>query len=105
MKHMAFKQFGVVEQLPEERGLLGKLDAEGGFGGLEGGGGMGDGADAADARGDGGDVVVIAAPEHPLEEARRLGDFPQHPVEFTVSGFQVDVAVTLDAGQLVNLDL
>ena len=64
------QRFGIVEKFPEERGLFGQLDVEGGLGGLDRCGGVGHGTDAADAGRDGDDVSVAAASQHRLEEPR-----------------------------------
>ncbi len=93
------------EQLAQEHGLLGGLHAEGRFHSLERGQPMAAGADAADAAGEVGRLVVAAAAEHRLEEARGLGDFPLQLLDPAVAHVQQDVAVALDPRDVVDADI
>ena len=95
---------GVLEELAELPGLRADLDAQGVLGGLDRGERVADGADAADAARDAGDLGVVAPAHHGLEEARGLGHLPLALLDLAVGHVDDDVAVALDAGQVVDVD-
>ncbi len=57
-------------------------------------------------RADDGLHILPGAPaEHGFEEAGRLGDFPVGLLDLAVGGLDADVAVALDAGDVMDVDV
>ena len=59
----------------------------------------------ADSRREDASRGVVLALEHHLEVARRLHDLPAGVLELAVLDLDVDVAVPLDAGEVVDVDV
>ena len=94
----------MLDQLTELPALLADLDAERVLGGLDRRQRVADGADTADATGDARHLGIVPAAHHGLEEARGLGHPPLALLDFAVRHIDDDVAVTLDASQMLDVD-
>ena len=66
---------------------------------------MTDGANTADAGGDVGGIGVAPAPHHRFEEARRFGHLPAQLLDGTVLQVNHDVAVSLNTGHVMDVNL
>jgi hypothetical protein len=64
-----------------------------------------DRADAADAGHDGLDVIVAATPNHRFKEPRRFGNLPFAFFNRPVSDIDHDIAVALDAGNMMDINI
>ena len=105
VEDMAVEDLEIEEELAEPQGLIGRDETERVLGGLDRCQGVAAGADAADTRGDVLGLEDASAAEHAFEESRRLHDVEPGPLEPALPGVDDDVAVTLDARQVLDLDI
>ena len=99
-------QVGAVEQkLPQGLGAVGHFHTEDLLDGAQVGDDVARRADAADAGGDVGPLFEGAAPHHGFEQARRLHHGHLAGRDLAVLDNEADVAVPLDAGDVVDGNL
>ena len=105
VQDVALDFLGHQHELAQGEHLGRELGAEGVVGGLDAGGGVSDRADAADAAGQQAGVAPGKPLDHALEDAGRLDDVEPARFDLAVDGPDGDVAVALDAGYVVNVNV
>ena len=94
----------VHQKLAKGLGSVGHLDAENAFDGQQAGDHVTCRANAAYARGDVGNLGVAAAANHALEQARGFDDVHLNGLNGAVLDHDMNVAVPLDTGKVVDFD-